>query len=644
VSGKASTPKERFIRRVDGLVEKGNWPAVREACTEFLAGGENCGEAHFLLALAAAVEDDFAAAVAHGRNAVDVDPGVSEFGDFMGVLYGIAGDLNTATYYAKLASTGSPSSQAAAWVPESLPKFTEAFFEAENRHFFRQAMAAASRGEWTNAEHWFRQHLAFQPWDAEAYAGLANALMIQGLNVAAVETLRAARHSVPDDTRVASLLGTALTAVGRFDEARAVHQGAMTARPDDHVAHASAIGDMLFDPAREPQAIATESRAWGERFGLPGDALPHVISPESKRRLTVGYVVGAFDRSQPARALADILARHDSGRFRVVGFGSGQLSDSFNIVFQKCFETWQNTQDTDPLTLASMVAAEDVDILVDVSGLVTPTLLRAFGARMAPVQVSWAGCPYGTGFANMDALLTDDYLDPDDRGATPFREKACRLPKGSPIVELPLARAPAVARSEGRGRVFVADATLAELNVATVAAWSSIVKGARDATLLLLDHDFRSNDATARLIGLFGDFGVAHRIDVVSGIDAAGFFADGDVGLIPFQSMRAEVAVEALMAGIPVVCRSGIGRHRRIVASMLHHAGLAAETVTDSDAAYVDRAIRWLDDVDGRRAFRDGIRDRLLKAPIFDAAGRAADLEEAYLDLWKAVCPETALS
>lgn len=642
---KNSTPKEKFFQRVGKLVEKGDWQAVRAECSELVDSGETSAEALFLMALAAFTENDIAGAVDLAKAAVEVDAKISEVADFLAVLHSMAGDLNAATYYAKLASTGETSETVSGWVPDSVPRFTEAFFEADERPFFRKAMLAASRGVWVDAEHWFRQHLAFTPGDAEAYAGLANSLMIQGLNVAAVEILRAARHSVPDDATVASLLASALTRVGQHDEAQSVHRWAKAARPDDAPIHASAMFDRLFDTSVDVQTIAADVAAWGRQFGIDPESVPDAVAIGGKRRLTIGYVVGTFDRSGPARALAEILAHHDAQRFRVIGFGTGQLSDTYNIVFQKCFETWIDTHDTDPLTFASIVAAEDVDILVDVSGFATPSLVRAFAARMAPVQLSWAGGIYGTGLANVDGLLTDAHLDPEGADeARGYAEAPLRLAGGAPIVELPLPGAAADEASSDAGPTFMADAMLTEINVPTVEAWTTILRAFPGSMLSLFDHDFRSNDATARLIGLFGNFGMAHRIDVISGIEAEQFFNEGDVCLMPYQSMRPEVAVRALSAGRPVVCWTGPGRHRRLVSSVLHHAGLADQMVADTAAAYADLAVSWMNDADRRAAFAASVRERLAAAPIFDAPARAADLERVYLEAWEAVCPETAES
>lgn len=637
---KTAMPKERFFQRVDELVEKGQWEAIGEESQAYLESDESSGEALFLLALAATTRNDFATAVAYVRQAFDTDPGVMEYCDLLATLHGVAGDINNATFFAKMASVGTSSPRLPGWLPKSLPTFTEAFFEARNRPFFQQAMTAMSRGQWNDAEHWFGQHLAFHPSDPEAYVGLANSMMIRGLYVAAVETLRAARHAVPEDAHVASLLGTALTGMGQFAEARSVHRFAKAAGADNPIIHAAIVGDLLVDPEVEPASVAAEIDEWAQRFAIAPDSLPEKRRGPPARRLTVGYVVGALPRTGPARALADILAHHDAQRFRAVGFGAGQLSDSFNIVFQKCFETWIDTQSTDPLTFASIVLAEDVDILVDVSGFMSPMLLRAFGARMAPVQAVWSPVFYGTAPRHVDVLLTDAFLDPTDRDDGVAGESLCRLDMGGPIVELPSPAAEAAAAAGERGPVFAADATLAEINIPTVEAWAGILGAVPDSMLLLRDRDFRSDDAAKRLIGLFGNFGVAHRIDVVSVSEPSELFAQADVCLLPYQSMRPEAAVEALVAGLPAINWSGAGRHRRIVGSVLHHAGLAGDMVAESADDYRDKAVAWMNNPAGRMSFRETVRERLANAPIFDAAGRAADLERAYLTLRETVSAE----
>ncbi len=637
MSRETTTPEEEFLWRVGELVERQDWEAVEKACEAHLDADGECGDAYFLLALAAFTRNDFATSLLFARAALEVAPGNMEYADLLAVLYGMAGDIHNATFHAKLASASTPAQNLKQYIPANLPKFSDAFLDIAERPFFKQGMAASAKGQWSEAEHWLRQHLAFHPHDREANAALGNTLMIEGLHVAAIESLRAARHAVPGDARVAQLLATALMTVGEAAEARSIDRVAIALAPEDPAIFVGAINDLLADPDADVDEIVAMVKEWGQRFGVTQDMIGPEYAPFPKKRLTIGYLVGAMDRSAPARALADILALHNAQSFRIVGFGSGQLSDSFNVVFQKCFESWVDTRDTDPLTFASIVAAEGVDILVDVSGFATPSLLSAFGARLAPLQISWDGCPYGTGLSGMDAILGDAILDPD--GAAPMTEKLVRLENGAVLVDLPSPK-PVDAIERDENPVFAADVNLGLLDTATVEAWVGILQAVPDAKLILNDRGFHNEYALPRLIGMFGNYGMAHRVDIISGVQIPEFLAQADVFLLPRQVSHTGSAMAALRAGLPVVGWAGEGRHRRIVGSLLHFAGLADELLADSAERYVELAVGWIGDAERRTAFRDGIAGRLEAAPLFDTKARIADLEKAYHGLWQEICPD----
>ncbi len=636
MTGKTKRSNQKFFESIAEDVHAGDWEKVRGAVEAYVEDNGPTPECHYLLALAAHGEGDFASAIAHARSAFESSgSSVKEYADLLAILYALVADLTHATFYAKLASANPSSALAKKLWPESVPEFRDCFLMVRQDPFKQDGLLASGRGAWSEAEHWFRQHLAFNPDDPDGYLGLANSLIVRCLYRSAVESLRGARHVLPRNPQIAQMLGTALAAVGEIAEGRSCHAEAVRMAPDDLIVHAAGATDTLFDPELGIEEVAKEFRAWGERFGMsPEEVLPPNLRVD-KKRLTVGYVVGALDRSGPGVGVAEILAHHDPQRFRVVGFGLGELFDPFNVFFQKCFESWLNFSDTDPLTFASMVGAEGVDILVDLSGFATPQVLTVFGARVAPVQLAWLGAPAGTGLANMDGMLTDEFLDPHGQADGLYREKLVRLACGAPVVNLPSAWGIAPEdRRQSTGVTFAADATLDEISPSTVGIWADILHSLPSATLVLRDHDFQKEENATRVIGLFGNHGVAHRIDVLSAAETHQLFAEADVCLVPPSSMRPEVAVAALEAGLPVVALAGEGRHRRAVGSVLHHLGLAEDTVRQSSSGYRELALEWASGTDRRRQFRAALTERLASAPLCDSLSRARDLESAYEQLW----------
>jgi hypothetical protein len=518
----------------------------------------------------------------------------------------------------------------------SVPSFVRVLQTISEKPLYHRAAKAMITEDWAVAEHWLRQHLVFEPGSREAYLALGTCLLAQGTPRAAVEALRAGQHQLPPDSDIASLLAKALGALGRFDESEACHRWARAQAPDDAAIGAARLVQRLYDPRSEADQTAAEFRDWGHKFGLDGRMAPELGRPATDGPLTIGYLVAGCGGSASTKALTGILAHRDSRRFTTVGFGYGSLSTTANIAFQKCVDRWQDISGSDPLTLAAMVAAEGVDILVDLAGFSAPDLLVAFGTRMAPCQVAWLDSPCGTGLAAMDFLLTDKFVDPDPSGGGRYGEWLAYLRLGSVVAAPTEPLVAAIVPRESSGIVFAADATLMEINSVTVEYWAHTLHAVPQSVLILRDHDFRDPENLAHLIGLYGDFGLAHRVDVVSEPSPVAFFREADVCLLPVPYPAPQSAMNALSAGVPVVCPVGNGRQTRLTASLLAHLEFDEPMVAETRDDYVALAVSWAIDEDRRKSFRATVGERLKRAETLDPKARARDLEAVYEEMWKA--------
>lgn len=627
---------DRLLQSVERAVSNEQWTEVRELCEPVLEESPDCPEALFCVALATIQDFDLAGAASLVGQAFAVDPNVQEYADFLAVVYGLAGDLNTSAYYAKLATALSSSPSLRKCIPASLPTFASVLQTISDKPLFQKAANAIVVKAWTEAEHWLRQHLAFEPASREGYLALGTCLLAQGTPRAAVEALRAGQHQLPPDPEITSLLGKALGALGRFDEAEACFRWSRVMAPEGAAINAAPLVQRMSDPRCEAGQTASAFREWGHRFGLKSGDAPNLQAPTADGPLTIGYVVAGRGGSAPLRALSEILAYGDSRRFTTVGFGYGSLNDSANIFFQKCVDRWQDISASDPLTLAAMVRAEGVDILVDLAGFSAPNLLVAFGMRMAPCQVAWLDSPCGTGLAAMDFLLTDKFVDPDPSGGGRYAEWLAYLSLGSVIAAPGEPFDAAIGPDDSSGITFAADASLMEINPVTVEYWAHTLHAVPESVLILRDHGFRDPENLAHLIGLFGDFGLAHRVDVVTEPSPVAFFREADVCLLPVPYPAPQSAMNALSAGVPVVCPVGDGRQTRLAASLLDHLEVDEPMVAETRDDYVRLAVEWAVDGGRRKSFRATIGERLKRAVALDPKARARDLEAAYEEIWKA--------
>ncbi len=612
----------------------------------FIDKTPDCAEALYALALACTCRYDLAKAHSLVDQAMALSPSCRQYADLRAVILCLAGQLTDAVYYAKLSITLDPQPVLEGLWPSGLPTFADCLRIIEDQPLLTWAMAETRRGRWRRAEFWYRQHLAFVPGSAPAWIGLATVLTASGHMRAAVDALRAGRHAVPSDVTVVSMLAQSLTAVGDHAAARSCHAVAIERAPEEAGVAAAGLTDRWRDPAVPEAELVADILAWGQQFGVTQNSAPPLATTAEDGPLTVGILVGQNAHAAWMPFLVDCLAAMDRAHWRLVGFGHGDLAGPQSSALQGAFDHWRDVAGLDPLTRAAIVAAEGVQILLDLAGFDAPGDLVAYGARMAPCQIAWTGSPFGTGLAGTDFVLTDRYVC--DHGGAVADPPLC-LDLGAILVTPPHPMSgntvsepsPSLEPRDGDcAIVFAADADIGALDAETVALWATVLERCPGATLVLADRELTHPANLERLTDLFSNHGRADRIDILGGEDAQDrvrLFQHADVVLVPRHAADPQLAMDAIGAGLPIVCPAGTSAFSRAAGSVLHHLGCGQETIAANERAYVEMAVAWASDAARRAEWRRTVAGRLVEAPQLDAKARAIDLETALFVAWSRV-------
>jgi predicted O-linked N-acetylglucosamine transferase (SPINDLY family) len=102
-----------------------------------------------------------------------------------------------------------------------------------------------------------------------------------------------------------------------------------------------------------------------------------------------------------------------------------------------------------------------------------------------------------------------------------------------------------------------------------------------------------------------------------------------DLGLDTLPYNGHTTSLDSFWMGVPVVSRIGQTCVGRGGLSQLHQLGLL-ELAADSDAAFVDTAVRWGRDWPGLAALRHRLRPRMQACALMDGARFARHMEAAY--------------
>jgi predicted O-linked N-acetylglucosamine transferase (SPINDLY family) len=524
----------------------------------------------------------------------------------------------------------------------------------------------------------YRRALAIRPDYVEVYYNLGNALRGIGRLDEAEASFRRALDIRPDLAEAHHNLGILLQERGRQPEAVAAYRRALACRNDfgAAAAHAYHCANHLCDwssrkedearlaamVARDVTGISpfvllsmvspggTDAARLQRRAGLQfaqdscGGYLVHdaLVDPAShpvRDRLRIGYLSADFHEHATMHLLRGVLAGHDRSKFSIHGYSYGSEVDGMTEqARQSCavFRTLATLSDRDA---AAAIAADGIDILVDLKGFTQGTRTRISAQRPAPVLVSWLGYPGTLGHPRLADYIIGDAVvtPPDDAGH--FSETLALMPhcyqpndRQRPIAAMP--RRTDAGLPE-RGFVFCSLNQGYKLTPETFDVWCRLLVEVPGSVLWLLEP---SPPALASLKREAQARGVADERLVFAPkkrpAEHLGRLGLADLALDTFRCTSHTTGSDTLWAGVPLVTRTGDTFASRVAASLLHAVGLP-ELVTRDWAQYFALAKSLALAPERLAAVRAKLAVQRLTAPLFDTERFTRDLERLYERIWR---------
>jgi protein O-GlcNAc transferase len=408
------------------------------------------------------------------------------------------------------------------------------------------------------------------------------------------------------------------------------------------------LGELLpFNLLSLPSISALEQKKCGEIFGKfkfdhikrQADQIKFHHQRRQKNKLNIGYLSADFRAHAVSVALTGVLEKHDKNRFNVFAYGYGKNDGS----------SWRNRvmnatvfRDVDQFThleAAERIHADEVDILIDLTGYTAHSRNEILALRPAPIQVNYLGYPSTMAVDFIDYIIGDKTLTPVEH-ASYYSEKLALLPDcyfpndrqrkiGDPVDRI----------SEGlpeHSFVFCSFNQPYKINPALLDSWCRILKQADNAVLWLPTFEPKG---TENIKSHLKDRGVdpgrlvfakvkSDLSDHLSRIRLADLALD----TVPYNGHT--TTSDALWSGVPVLTCLGEYFPSRVAASMLGASGLP-ELVAKSLEDYEDKALMLYKD----RSVLAGIRQRLeetrLSCALFDTDRYVANLETLYLRMYE---------
>lgn len=440
-------------------------------------------------------------------------------------------------------------------------------------------------------------------------------------------------------------LGEALRKLARWDEAKALYEHAIAAGHVDQLLCTGHLMSLHYNP-RDPDESFRAHLDWAARFAPAANMAGRVHRNErsTSRKLRVGYYSPNFSRNVVGHFFKPLLAHHDRARFELYLYSHTEAEDDFTAWFRRSCDEWTDVRNLAPRQAAALIAADRIDVMVDLAGLAARSILPALSYKPAPVQLTMLDYFDTTGVAAIDYFVSDDYHSPADSPQR-FTETLIRLPTIRLCYE-PVDIAPPVRELPALRNGFVTFGSFNRRQKVTpevVALWSRVLHAVPDARLLLKGGYFDRPEVQERIVHEFADAGIsparlefrghsAHRAALEQ-------YGDVDIALDTFPWNGGLTTCEALLMGVPVVALKGDRILSRQSAAMMHAVGLD-DFVADDAEQYVDIARRRAQDLQALALLRGGLRKRLQASPLCDGKRYAQALEEVYTRIWAQWCAQ----
>lgn len=642
------------------LADQGDWRAFAAAAPPFLERHPESGKDWDLLGVAYLQLGNSDAARIVLTRATALLPRDAAVWDHLGVAERLSGDwLAAETAFAR--SLALNSRRAETWVnrgnlqcdqgqrPAALVSFQRA---QELDPGCAEAIGSLGKvshelGRLDDAARYCRELVARRPDLAEGHCNLGNVQRDFGEFDDAIASYRRALTIKPALAEAHSGLGRVWVDRGRLDDALTCYEQAVTIRPDFLEAHSNLLNTMSHLGRQPPAAYLAAARRFGRQATQRArQPFTQWSPPVAGAPLRVGLVSGDLRQHPVGYFLENVLAHLDKDQIELHAYATHDPQDALSDRLRPHFASWTALTAMSDEVAASRIHADSVQVLLDLSGHTAHNRLPVFAWRPAPVQASWLGYFASTGLAEMDYLLADPQVVPVAEAAD-FSETVWRLPETylcftPPAVGLDLGLdldvRPLPAR-DGGAITFGCFNNLAKLNDAVLDVWARVLLAVPGSRLLLKTALLGDEEVRRTTLSRFAQRGIAaERLLCEGRSPRAGLLAAYhrvDIALDPFPYPGGTTSVEALWMGVPVLTRQGDRFLSRVGETIARNAGLADWIARDDDD-YVALAAARSRDLAALAGLRAGLRERLLRSPLFDAPRFARHLAAALQGMWQA--------
>ena len=283
-------------------------------------------------------------------------------------------------------------------------------------------------GDYQRAMIYYQKILEIQPNHVGTYYNLGNVLNKLGDYQKAINYYEKVIQIQPDYVDAHFNLANTLKELGEFQKAVNCYQKALEYKPDYVDAHHNILFALLYFEKVDPKYLLSKAKEFRSSLKPIKDDLLLKYQFNSKpKKLKIGFVSGDFRQHPIGFVLLNTLKHLKNKNLELIAYSNSLKKDSLSFELKSHFSSWHEIEKQKDLKIINQIRKDGIHILFDLSGHSAKNRLPIFINKPAPVQISWAGFGASTGIPEIDYIIGDPYVTPNDN-VDHFSEKIFRLP------------------------------------------------------------------------------------------------------------------------------------------------------------------------------------------------------------------------
>lgn len=362
---------------------------------------------------------------------------------------------------------------------------------------------------------------------------------------------------------------------------------------------------------------------------------------KKKEKISIGYISGDFCEHPLGHISQYLFACHDKKRFKIFAYATSKDDGSqVRRKYENDSDVFADVSGMDDLQAAQRIYDDGVDILVDLTGHTTQEKLGIAALRPAPVQVSLWGFAGTTGLKEMDYIIADRLVVPEDQQQY-YSEEIIYIPDSLQINHKNESFSDKIKTRSDCGLpegkfIFSMLNPSYKIEAVMFEVWMKLLKQVPDSVLWLSNHHELTESnlkKAAQERGISPDrFIFTKRLSSRAEYFKRLSFADLAMDTRIYNG--GSTTMDALWAGVPVVTMLGKHYASRMSAGIITGANMP-ELIAKNLQEYEELALRLARNPFELKSLRQKLWKERKTCPLFDTGGYVVKLEKAYEKIWQ---------